>query len=206
MGYFRVAETDIIITLIIAVVAASAGGAIAWLFKRGERKDSVGKIAQEKGVIERGMAKELKDNAEKIAATVKEETMAAVNQLFSTLRSEIKLHDQQVESEMKARDVRINQHKEDFDYFIDNIFKDFKISIMAILEKQNKTIEMLQTLYFGPDAHSFPHYIMGEEKTNADDQKPGEGMFHIQSEESKTQQTSDNEERIKQDEENKQGY
>lgn len=196
----------IAVTLVVALVSAAAAGAIAYFAKGRERKDSVEKKATDKGIIERGMAKELKENAEKIAATVKEETMQAVNQLFSTLRAEIKLHDQEVEYSMEARDVRIESHKRDFDYFIENVFKDFKISIMAILEKQNKTIEMLQTLNFGPDAHSFPHYIYGEEKTAKDAQKKDEGMFNVQSDVSRDKQTEDNEERIKQDEDNKQGY
>jgi len=201
-----VAEFDAIYSVAIPIVVGSAIAALGWLMKGRERKDSVEKKAVDKGVIERGMAKELKENAEKIAATVKEETMAAVNQLFATLRSEIKLHDQEIASEMKARDVRINQNRDHFVYFIDNIFKEFKENILAILEKQNKTIEMLQTLSFGPDAHSFPHYIMGEEKTFEDANKPDEGMFNVQSDESRDKQTSDNEERIRQDEDDKKGY
>ena len=200
------AEFDAIYSVAIPIVVGSAIAALGWLMKGRERKDSVEKKAVDKGVIERGMAKELKENAEKIAATVKEETMAAVNQLFATLRSEIKLHDQEIASEMKARDVRINQNRDHFVYFIDNIFKEFKENILAILEKQNKTIEMLQTLSFGPDAHSFPHYIMGEEKTFEDANKPDEGMFNVQSDESRDKQTSDNEERIRQDEDDKKGY
>jgi hypothetical protein len=198
-----VSVVSIVLTLVFSVY-----------YKRGDKKDKgvtdrrsleieVERTAGAKGIIERATAKELKENAERIAEGVKTETMAAVNQLFATLRSEIKYHDAEVKSEMMARDVTIQSHKRDFDYFIETVFKDFKNNITIILEKQQKTIEMLQTLSFGSEAHSFPKYIYGKERSAEDTQRKDEGMFHVQTDAEQTQQTSDNEERIKQDDENK---
>jgi hypothetical protein len=201
-------------------------------FKKGDKKEKgvtdrraleieVERTAGAKGIIERATAKELKENAEKIAQEVKTETMRAVDQLFATLEaateldnleiaSEKRIHDAAVDSEMKARDVRINQNRRDsdeahvqirrdFNRFLEETFYEFKKSINTSLDKQNEIIRLIQSTLYGPDAHSFPNYMYGKEQTQEESQKPDIGVFEKQSEESKQKQTSDNVERMKQD-------
>ena len=223
--------------LIISVVGVISGllVVIATIyFKRGDKKDKgvtdrraleieVERTAGAKGIIERATAKELKENAEKIAQEVKTETMRAVDQLFATLEaaseldaleiaSEKKIHDAAVDAEMKARDIRINQNRKDsdnahteirrdFNRFLQETFIEFKRSINTSLDKQNEIIRLIQSTLYGPDAHSFPNYMYGQEQTEEESKKPDIGVFAKQSSEDKEKQTKDNIKRMKEDDE-----
>jgi hypothetical protein len=186
------------ITIFVAIVAATAAGFVTWLFKGKERKESVEEKAVEKGIVERGMAKELKENAEKIAASVKEETMAAVDQLFTNLRSEIALEQQKIYSNMNAREVKLDRLEKDFESFKQHIYN--------AIDRFNKDIQRIQTMAWGSSAKSVPSYLLDEEETQEHKDTPDEGVFYRQTDAEKAEQTSDNEERIKQDEDDGSGY
>jgi hypothetical protein len=207
---------QIVVGLIVGIVITSVGGFVAYMFKGRERKDSVEKIAGEKKSAEIATASILEARTERIAEGVNKAVFEKIGNLFATLRSEILLRNQSVDSTMEARDTRIEQNKKDAAYaskdnrekieeFIDNVFVDFKKDIFEILKKQAREIQRMQSITFAEDAHSFPSYMFDLDKDNDSEYlKDPIGLYKIQSQEDKDQQTEDNDERLRveQDEKN----
>src|SRR6185436_7021336 len=106
------------ITVILTVIAGLAGGFFAWIFKRGERKDSVEKIRSDKATSERALAKELRTESETEAIAVRQEMREHVGQLLDTLRADIALQKEKIQSQMNMREVKIDQIKKDLETFI----------------------------------------------------------------------------------------
>ena len=160
---------DLTVTIVLSLAAAIAGGFITWVFKRGERKDSVEKIRSDKATSERALAKELRTESETEAIAVRQEMRDHVGQLLDTLRADIALQKEKIQSQMNMREVKIDQIKKDLETFI--------ISQNKINDKTVKAIEFVQTMLWGPEAKSMPPYMLGQEETQEHRDEPEVGMF-----------------------------
>jgi len=178
-----------------AVTITAIGVITVWVWNLRTRKDQqaadikslaydVERIAREKSMQERAIAKELAEEARTKAVEVRQELLEKVGGMFGTLRAEIALMNQKIFSDMEARESKIDQLRKDFEEY----------------RKQDKRdMEILQTLAFGGDAKSTPPYIVGEEQTQAHRDEPGTGMFYEQTQEEQEQQTAENVERQKEE-------
>lgn len=187
-------ELDAFLPYFIAIITV-AGILGTWMWNIRTRKDKqaadikslaydVERIAREKLVIERGVAKELAEEARIKAVDVRQEILEKVGGMFGTLRAEIALMDQKIFSNMEAREIKIDTLRGDFEEF----------------RKQSKRdLELLQTLAFGGDAKSTPPYMVGEEQTQAHKDEPSTGMFYEQTQEEQDKQTAENVERQKEE-------
>ena len=160
---------SITITVVLTLLAGLAGGFFAWAFKRGERKDSVEKIRSDKAASERALAKELRTESEAEAIAVRQEMRVHVDQLLDTLRADIALQKEKIQSQMNMREVKIDQIKKDLETFI--------VSQNKINDKVVKSIEFVQTMLWGPEAKSMPPYMLGQEETQEHKDEPEVGMF-----------------------------
>ena len=158
-------------------VAAIIGG---WIWQSRTRKDKmisdrrsfdfdVERTAREKGIAERGVAKELAEHSEKLALDVKQSMKEHISQLIITLKQDIELQRTIIYSKIDTLDVKIQQNKIDLAEHI----KDYH----NLEERITHSIEFLQTMAWGPDAKSVPAYMQGEEETEAHRAKPGVGAF-----------------------------
>jgi len=180
------------------IIITAIGVITVWVWNLRTRKDQqaqsiktlandVERIAREKAIVERQVAKDLADETKAKAIEVRQELLEKVGGMFGTLRAEITLMNQKIFSEMKARESKIDQLRKDFEDYRNDSKRD---------------IEMLQTLAFGGDAKSTPPYIMGEEQTQTHKDKPGTGMFYEQTPEEREKQTAENVERQKDEQKN----
>jgi hypothetical protein len=101
----------------------------------------------------------------------------------------------------KSYDAIIKQNTKDFDTFRKSD-KAFKKEVLEKFTQFRKQVELLQTVAFGIKAHSTPNYMYGLEQEADIDSKPGEGAFFEQSDEDKSKQKIDNDERMRIDDEN----
>jgi hypothetical protein len=144
-------------------------------------------------VAERTLEKaaELQTRTEHIAQSVKEEMLGRVNGLLATLRAEIELERTKIYAEMSAREVKLDRIIKDFEEFRTHIydkFKDFATSI-----------ERLQTMAWGVDAHSVPAYMMDSPKEPVSDS----GVFKAQTSDESAEQQHQNIERISKEKKDK---
>jgi len=187
-------DLDAFLPYFIAIITV-AGVLGTWMWNIRTRKDKqaadikalaydVERIAREKSVIERGIAKELAEEAKSKAIEVRQELLEKVGGMFGTLRLEISLMSQKIYSEMHEREAKIDQLRKDYE--------DFK-------KQSKRDLELLQTLAFGGDAKSTPPYMVGEEQTQAHKDEPSTGMFYEQTPEEREKQTEENIERQKEE-------
>ena len=160
---------SITITIVLTLIAGLAGGFFAWAFKRGERKDSVEKIRSDKATSERALAKELRTESEQEAIAVRQEMREHIGQIIDTLKQDIALQKEKIQSQMNMREVKIEQIKKDLE--------DHIRSQNTINDKVVKSIEFVQTMLWGPEAKSMPPYMLGQEETQAHKDEPEVGMF-----------------------------
>jgi len=163
------ADYDIFTNIGLIAVSAAIGALLAWVLKRGERKDTVEKIRADKATSERQLAKELRDESEEEAVAVRQEMRDHIGQIIDTLKSDIALQKEMVQSQMNMRDMRIEVIKKQLDDYIETQNK--------INEKVVKSIEFVQTMLWGPEAKSMPPYMLGEQETQAHRDEPDVGMF-----------------------------
>jgi hypothetical protein len=163
------ADYDVFTNIGLIVVSAAIGALLAWVLKRGERKDTVEKIRQDKATSERQLAKELRDESEEEAVAVRQEMRDHIGQIIDTLKSDIALQKEMVQSQMNMRDMRIEVIRKQLDDYIETQNK--------INEKVVKSIEFVQTMLWGPEAKSMPPYMLGEQETQEHKDEPDVGMF-----------------------------
>jgi hypothetical protein len=160
---------SIILTIVLSLIAALAGGFIAWAFKRGERKDSVEKTRIDKSDSERKLAKELRQESEQEAVAVRQEMRDHVDQLLNNLRADIELAKVKATNLDNLQDIKIEQLVKEF--------VDFKIFQSGVNEKIMKAIEFVQTMLWGPEAKSMPPFMLGETESKEHRDEPGVGAF-----------------------------
>ena len=184
---------SVVVTIVVALIASVAGGFIAWLFKGKERKDSTEEKAVALDLAKRDTADKLEEKTKRMAEQVKRETMDDVNQLFASLRSEIALETQKIYSIMEKREIKIDQIRKDFEQF--------RSHLENIIDKLQKSIELIQTMAWGADAKSVLPAMTGEDETSEHKAEPGKGAFYQQTEWEQEQQREQNEERMRKEKE-----
>jgi len=112
-----------------------------------------------------------------------------IQQLISTLKQDIELSRTIVYSKMDAMDNKIAQVKIDL---MDHIMRQTDIN-----QREQKSIEFLQTMAWGADAKSIPPWMEGKDTSTEHKEEADKGVFYIETEKQREQQTKDNEERIK---------
>jgi len=179
---------QVIITVVGVIIGAAVGALIAWILKGSERKNAVLYLAEK-----------LEDKRKQIADEVWKRGIIAVDERFKSHQSDRELHDQMIRSEMDARDVTIEQYHKDFEDFKKNEYFSFKRNLISYLKNQKFNQEILQTVAFGDTAHSTPYWMFGLDKPEGEEDKQDEGVFFVQSDESRELQRLENEERIRLD-------
>jgi hypothetical protein len=188
---------QVIITIGGVVIGAAVGALIAWVLKGKERKQSVEDKAAILDQVKIETADKLEEKRKQMAADLKKETIGDVVNMFEKHEAAEELHNHDIRSEMDARDVTIEANHKEFTQFRKYDYVEFKRNLLSYLKNQKVNQEVLQTVAFGESAHSTPYWMFGLDKPEGEDQKEGEGVFHIQSDESRDLQKLDNEERLK---------
>lgn len=165
---------------IISVVVIIVGIVVGWIWQSILRKDrrrmdmqvsaaDVEKAAVEKRKEEQALAKDLKEHNEKVALDVKQNMKDHISQLISTLKQDIELQRSIIYSKIDLVDIKVQQTKIDLVEHIKNY--------TSLEQRMTRSIEFLQTMAWGPDAKSVPHYMMGEEETEEHKEEAGKGVF-----------------------------
>jgi hypothetical protein len=153
----------------------------------------VEEVARTKAKEEEITRRELESSAKVLATDVKQDMKDHIDRLIHVLKQDIELGRTQTYAKIDTIDYRLAQLKIDLmDHIINE--KDERV-------RMQKSIEMIQTMSWGPDAKSIPHYMLGEEETQEHKEEPGKGVFRDRpvggGEEEK--QTKENVERMKKD-------
>jgi hypothetical protein len=190
---------QVALTIIGIVIGTAVGALLGFVLKGKERKQSVADKAAVLDQLKIETADKLEEKRKQLAADLKKETIQEVDAKFERHEAAEELHDHDLNSENMMRDVTIEQNHKEFVQFRKYDFEPFKKNLLSYLKNQKFNQEILQTVAFGDAAHSTPYWMYGLEKPPGEDEKPGEGVFHIQSDEERELQRLDNEERLRLD-------
>lgn len=164
------AEFDFgILAIGISVVLGIAGFITGQMWAVRNRRDNVERARSEKATTERQLAKELRQESEDEAVSVRAEMRDHIAQLIDTLKQDIALQKEKIQSQMNMREVKIEQIKKDLATHMESQNK--------INEKTLKTIEFVQTMLWGPEAKSIPPYMLGQEESQDHKDASDVGVF-----------------------------
>jgi hypothetical protein len=173
------------IALLLILITAMTGSVIAWIFRGGERKKAVTELAEH-----------VEERRKLMAEAQKRDIIKEIEIMLEKHEAKCELRDHDLKSENELRDVTIENNKQSFERFRRYDYLEFKKNLLSYLKNQKFNQEILQTVAFGDTAHSTPYWMFGLDKPPGEDDKPGEGVFYIQNDESRKLQKLDNEERI----------
>jgi len=157
------------IIVIISVVVAIGGFITSQLWNARNRKDTLDAAARTKSKEERDLAEDLKEHQERVAEDVKKDMRDHVDQLIGSLKLNLELERSMIYHKIELLEVKVLQDKIDLAEHIKNQNN--------VNEREQKALEFLQTMAWGPDAKSVPPYMRGEIETQAHKDEPDIGAF-----------------------------
>ena len=128
------------------------------------------------------IAKEVKEEARKVAIDTKGEMMDIIHNIVERLQNEINKSRMVVENEIKL-----------LTYTVDQVKVDLKRNIefqQIINDRMQKSVDFMNQFLWGAGAKSMPPYTQGEEETKEHADKPSEGIF-MNPDSSETQEHKD---------------
>jgi len=196
------AEFDFIPYLV--TVGTIAGVIIAFYYQSRGRKDKVvenrlalqarvEETARHKAKEEELTRKELESSAKMLALDVKQDMKEHITQLVHTLKQDIELSRVTAYAKMDQIDNKIAQVKINL--------MDYIANQTDVNQRQQKSIEFLQTMAWGADAKSVPPWMEGLETTKEHEEEAEKGVFSIETKKEREEQTKQNKERIERERE-----
>jgi len=161
-------DTSFII-VIISVIVAVGGFVASQLWNIRNRKDSVETALRAKRKEEQDLARDLKEHNERVAEDVKKDMRDHVDQLIGSLKLNLELERSMIYHKIELLEVKVLQDKIDLAEHIKNQNN--------VNEREQKALEFLQTMAWGPDAKSVPPYMRGEIQTQQHKDEPDIGAF-----------------------------
>jgi hypothetical protein len=133
--------------------------------------------AEEKKEKEEKTAKELVEATDIKARITLTHIQDWVVALFASHKQDRALHDQQVNSIIDAMKIEMKQIAKECGDFKRNDFTNFRRSVEESLKELKHSMELIQTMAWGPDAKSVPPYMEGKEQTQEHKDEADVGAF-----------------------------